>query len=319
MKTTIASLSREIITESDAYLYLENLRWHGEAKCPKCLSTDVHYIAPTNGVSRTTAGGSQSERRVWRCTLCRKQFSVLTGTIMHATKISVRTWLMVIFEMCASKNGVAAREIERKYGLCPRTAWHMLHRIREAMSHDDFVLFSGDVVADEAYFGGDNENRHANKRHDIGRGRGTDKSIIVSIVDANTHEIRSQVATWIDSKSLGDIMRANVDMGTATLHTDSLTAYIPVGRTMAGHYRVDHKAGVYATDKTNGTNLCENYFAQLKRGLKGTHIHVDPKHLHRYLNEFDYRYSTCELTDTERMADLGTRLVGKLTYEKLLA
>ena len=66
---------------------------------------------------------------------------------MHATKISVRTWVMVMFEMCCSKNGVAAREIERKYGLCPRTAWHLLHRIREAMSHDDFTLFSGDVVA----------------------------------------------------------------------------------------------------------------------------------------------------------------------------
>src|SRR5665213_2656098 len=143
MKTTIASLSREIITESDAYLYLENLRWHDEAKCPKCASTDVHYIALENGVSRTTAGGSQSERRVWRCNPCRKQFSVLTGTIMPATKISLRTWVMVMFEMCASKNGVAAREIERKYGLNPRTAWHMLHRIREAMSHDDATLFSG--------------------------------------------------------------------------------------------------------------------------------------------------------------------------------
>lgn len=86
---------------------------------------------------------------------------------------------------------------------------------------------------------------------------------------------------------------------------------------MADHFIVDHKAGVYATDKTNGTNLCENYFAQLKRGLKGTHIHVDPKHLHRYLNEFDYRYSTFELTDTERMADLATRVAGRLTYEAI--
>jgi transposase-like protein len=101
---------------------------------------------PENGVSRTTSGGSQSERRVWRCNPCRKQFSVLTGTIIHATKISVRTWVMVMFEMCASKNGVAAREVERKYALNPRTAWHMLHRIREAMSHDDFVLFSGNVM-----------------------------------------------------------------------------------------------------------------------------------------------------------------------------
>jgi transposase-like protein len=319
MKTTIASLSREIITEADAYLYLENLRWHGEAKCPKCASTDVRYVTPSNGVFRTTAGGSQSERRVWRCTPCRKQFSVLTGTIMHATKISVRTWVMVIFEMCASKNGVAAREIERKYGLCPRTAWHMLHRIREAMSHDDYVLFSGDVSVDEVYIGGNPEFRHANDPREVGIGRGTKKTPVVSIVDVDTHAIRSEVIPYIDSKSLGDMIRANVDTATSTLHTDSFPAYGSVGRTMAGHYVTDHKHGIYATDKTNGTNLCENYFAQLKRGLKGTHIHVDPKHLHRYLNEFDYRYSTFELTDTERLSDLGTRLNGRLSYEKLSA
>jgi hypothetical protein len=84
---------------------------------------------------------------------------------------------------------------------------------------------------------------------------------------------------------------------------------------MAGHYAVDHKAGEYTSEKSNGTNLCENYFAQLKRGLKGTHIHVAPKHLHRYLGEFDYRFSTCGLTDTERMADLATRVAGRLTYK----
>ncbi|MGA7834175.1 MAG: transposase, partial [Acidimicrobiales bacterium] len=97
------------------------------------------------------------------------------------------------------------------------------------------------------------------------------------------------------------------------------TGYIPVGRKMAGHYRVDHKAGIYGTDKSNGTNMCENYFAQLKRGLKGTHIHVDPKHLHRYLGEFDYRYSTCDMNDTERMADLATRVAGRLTYKVVTA
>jgi transposase-like protein len=316
MKTTIVSLSREIITEADAYLYLQNLRWKGTPICPKCASTDVHYIEPFNGVGRMTAGGSQSERRVWRCHPCRKQFSVLTGAMMHATKISIRTWVMVIFEMCASKNGVAAREIERKYGLCPRTAWHMLHRIREAMSHDDAFLFTGDVTVDEAYIGGNPEFMHANKRHGLA-GRGTDKTPVVTLIDVDTHTARSSVIPYIDSKSLGDVMAMNVDMATTTLHTDSFPGYLPVGRKMAGHYRVDHKAGVYGTDKTNGTNLCENYFAQLKRGVKGTHIHVDPKHLHRYLSEFDYRFSTFELSDIERMQDLGTRMSGRLSYEKL--
>jgi transposase-like protein len=317
MKTTIASLSREIHTEADAYVYLENLRWHGEPRCPKCNSTEVHYIAPSNGVSRTTAGGSQSERRVWKCRPCAKQFSVLTGTMMHATKIPVRTWVMVIFEMCASKNGVAAREIERKYGLCPRTAWHMLHRIREAMSHDDATLFSGDVVADEVYIGGDPENRHFSNRPDrkSGRSAGTYKTPVVTLIDADTHEVRSTVVSWVDSWSLRQVISENVDLATGVLHTDSHKGYLPVGSIMAGHHVVNHKAGQYVTDKSNGTNLCENFFAQLKRGLKGTHIHVDPKHLHRYLGEFDYRFSTCELTDAERLADLGTRMSGRLSYE----
>lgn len=319
MKTTIASLSREIHTESDAYLYLENLRWHGTPVCPKCASTDVHYVEPSNGVSRTTAGGSQSERRVWKCQPCRKQFSVLTGTMMHATKIPVRTWVMVIFEMCSSKNGVAAREIERKYGLCPRTAWHMLHRIREAMSHDDATLFSGDVVSDEVYIGGVPGNRHADKDDVKGTYGRTDMTPVVTLIDEDTHEARSTVLPWVDSASLGTVIRDNVDMATTTLHTDSLRAYIPIGRKMAGHYSVDHRAGIYGTDKTNGTNLCENYFAQLKRGLKGTHIHVDPKHLHRYLGEFDYRFSTFEMTDTERMEDLGARMSGRLSYELVKA
>jgi transposase-like protein len=316
MKTTIASLSREIITEADACLYLENLRWNGAAKCPKCLSTDVHYVAPSNVVSRTTAGGSQSERRVWRCNPCKKQFSVLTGTIMHATKISVRTWVMVMFEMCGSKNGVAAREVERKYGLNPRTAWHMLHRIREAMSHDDASLFTGNVVADEVFIGGNPAFRHADKR---GVKYAHDKTPVVTVINAETGEARSTVVPFVDSASLGKVIRDNVDMATTTLHTDAFPSYIPVGRKMAGHFAVDHKAGIYATDKTNGTNLCENYFAQLKRGLKGTHIHVDDKHLHRYLAEFDYRYSTCDMNDTERLTDLGTRLEGGLSYELLTA
>jgi transposase-like protein len=319
----IAKLSLEVTSEANAYAYFERLRWNGTPKCAHCDATNVYFIEPKNGVSRATRTGSQSQRRVWRCKDCKKQFSVITNTVMHGTKIPVRVWLMVIFELCSSKNGVAAREVERKYGIAGRSAWFMLHRIREAMAHDDFVLFSGDVVSDEAYIGGDPEYKHADKRHGLVIGErksaGTEKTPVVTLIDVDTHVARSQTLEWVDSKSLGDVLRANVDMATTVLHTDSLTAYVPVGRKMAGHYRVDHKSGIYATDKTTGTNMCENYFAQLKRGLKGTHIHVDPKHLHRYLGEFDYRYSTCELNDEQRMADLATRVAGRLTYKVVTA
>jgi hypothetical protein len=113
------------------------------------------------------------------------------------------------------------------------------------------------------------------------------------------------------------ILGANVAFGTSTLHTDSSPSYSDIGWWFAGHYVVNHAKGEYTTEKSHGTNKCENYFAQLKRGLKGTHIHVDPKHLHRYVNEFDYRYSTMDLSDTERMADLATRVAGRLTYKAI--
>ncbi len=108
-------------------------------------------------------------------------------------------------------------------------------------------------------------------------------------------------------------------MANTVLHTDSNRSYIPVARDLAGHYAVDHKAGVYATDKTNGTNAVEGFFSQLKRSLSGTHHAVSVEHLPRYLAEFDYRYSTRKLTDEERMADLATRVVGRLTYKKVTA
>ncbi len=215
----IAKLSLEVTSEANAYAYFERLRWNGAPKCAHCESSNVYFIEPANGVSRATRTGTQSQRRVWRCRDCKKQFSVITNTVMHGTKIPVRVWLMVIFELCSSKNGVAAREVERKYGIAGRSAWFMLHRIREAMSHDDFVLFSGDVTADEAYIGGDPEFRHF-----AGPGSGnTEKTPVVTLIDVDTHVARSEVVKWVDSASLGQVIRSNVDMGTTTLHTDSLT------------------------------------------------------------------------------------------------
>src|SRR5665213_263182 len=315
-RTTIATLSLEVTSEADAYAYFEKLRWANGATCAHCASTNVYFIEPSNGVSRSTRTGAQSQRRVWRCRDCKKQFSVITNTMMHGTRIALRIWLMVIFELCSSKNGVAAREVERKYGVAGRSAWFMLHRIREAMSHDDFTLFSGDVVSDETWIGGEPKNWHADKR-EARHSQRTHKIPVVSLIDASTGEVRSKAVPSVGGDFLLPYIRANVNMAESTLHTDSLGVYRSIGAKMAGHHVVDHSKGQYTTEKSKGTNLCENYFGQLKRSLNGTHHHVSPEHLERYLAEFDYRYSTCDLTDTERMADLATRVAGRLTYKAI--
>lgn len=111
----------------------------------------------------------------------------------------------------------------------------------------------------------------------------------------------------------------NVDMTTATLHTDSLRAYTAIGADMAGHYVVNHHLGQYTTEKSHGTNKAENYFSQLKRSLDGTHHHVTVEHLRRYLGEFDFHYSNCKITDTEKLERLGRQMEGRLSYASLVS
>src|SRR5271154_2619830 len=124
-KFSFVSLAAKVATEADAYKYLEGLRWGDKPVCPHCGVIDGHYfLTPKNGVSRETSRGKQSQRRTWKCHECRMQFSATTGTSLHGSHVPLRIWLFVFFEMSANKNGIAAREISRKYGVNPRTAWH---------------------------------------------------------------------------------------------------------------------------------------------------------------------------------------------------
>jgi transposase-like protein len=319
-RITITHLIEKVPTEAAAYAYLEGLRWPDKPVCPHCGSINDHYfLKPANGTSRKTRTGAISERRVWKCKDCRKQFSVITGTIFHGSKVSLRTWLFVFFEMCANKNGIAAREIERRYGVAPKTAWHMTHRIREAMkSNAPLALMTGTVVADETWIGGEPKFRHAKDRVGSKQGK-TDKTAVMTLIDAETGEARSKVVANVSSKNLREVIEKNVEMKKTTLHTDDAPTYKSIGKDMAGHERVNHSAGEYVRGQVS-TNKAENFFSQLKRSIDGTHHNVSKVHLPRYLAEFDFRYSTRDMTDTERMTTLMGQTHGKrLTYKRGLA
>lgn len=317
---TVLELADRVRTDADAYRELERMRWGDRPTCARCDSENVTYLNPANGVSRKTRTGAVSERRVWQCRDCRKQFSATTGTIMHGSKVSVRIWLLVIFEMCASKNGVAAREIERKYGVCARTAWFVLHRIREAMRDDGLTMFSGVVVADETFFGGAFKNKHhSQKRHYIaGRDGGPyDKTPVLSLIDADTGQVRSRVLPRVDGSNLRKAIAEQVDLPNTVLHTDRGASYGVVARELAAHHTVDHQDGEYVRGDVS-TNKAENFFSQLKRSIDGTHHRVSTEHLGRYLAEFDYRFTTRHLSDGHRMHALMGRVGGRrLTYKRI--
>ncbi|MDP9094032.1 MAG: transposase, partial [Actinomycetota bacterium] len=160
-------------TEADAYLMLEELRWGGAPNaCPKCGGMDrCSFLQPQDGsTGRKTRTGRNTQRRVWFCGHCRKQFSVLTDTVFHGTGIPIRKWLLVMFEMCASKNSISAWEVSRKYEVTNETAWHMLHRLREGMRMEPVAgLLGGAVQVDESWIGGNPKNRHASDPREIAR------------------------------------------------------------------------------------------------------------------------------------------------------
>jgi transposase-like protein len=320
MALSIPDLATKLATEADAYKFLEDLRWpDGEPVCPHCGVKAQHYfLNPQDGQSRKTRTGSRSQRRVWKCRACRKQFSVLTGTIFHGSKIPVRSWVFVVFEMASSKNGVSAREIERKYGLTAKTAWYMCHRIREAMKREPMTsLLSGRVIADETYIGGKPKyRRRGDIRESVRMHGATDKTPVLSLVSRETGEVRSRALPTVTADNLRAAIADQVDMGNAHLHTDGSFRYRRIADNFASHEWVDHEANEWARGNVT-TNHAETYFSQLKRSIDGTHHHVSPEHLPRYLAEFDFRFNTCKSTDTERMGKLVGQVAGRrLTYRQ---
>ncbi len=317
MGMTYLQLMDRVPDEASAYRFLEEMIWQGRPVCPHCGSTAEHYfLTPKAPGGRRTRTGAVSQRRLWKCSekACRKQFSVLTGTVFHGTKVSVRIIVLVIFEMVSAKNGVAAYEIERRYGLHTDTAWSLLQRVREAMQLDYADPMVGTIISDETWVGGDPKNQHRKPiepellKPGHSRVR-TDKSPVLSLVNADTGEVRSKVVRDVSGHTLRKVIAANVEMGQSHLHTDAASAYLPVGREFLSHQSVAHERGEYVRDAVS-TNRAEGYFSQLKRSISGTHHHVSKRHLPAYLGEFDFRYSTCKISDSARMEMLLAQLAG---------
>lgn len=325
-EVTITKLAEQLPDDAAAYRYMERLRWPNQPVCPHCGSINDHYFLTPQGEGRKTRTGSVTQRRVWKCKDCRKQFSVTTGTIFHGTRVSLRVWIFVLFEMAANKNGLAAREIERKYGVAPKTAWLMTQKVREAMANRAPEMMVGTIVADESWIGGDPRNDHHHKpavqpeRVQPGARRPnqkTAKTPIVTLINADTGESRSAVVPDVSGKTLRKVMAEQVDMARSHLMTDESRSYWQIGQEMASHQTVNHSVYEYARGPVS-TNKVEGFFSQLKRSVDGTHHHISKAHLQRYLGEFDFRYSTRDLNDTERFGMLVNQADGvRVTYKRV--
>jgi transposase-like protein len=290
--------------EAAAFAYVEARLWPNGPVCHHCGERE--RIGKLQG--KTTRPG------LYKCYRCKKPFTVRMGTIFESSHLPLQLWLQIIHLMCASKKGISTNQIQRMLRCSMKTAWFLSHRIREAMNDKPGVFFSpigGEgktVEADETYIGGKAKNRafEAPKPHQA----------VMALVERDG-AVRSFHVPNVTAKMLHPIIAKHAHRDSRFM-TDESPIYSGLGWNFASHQTVNHSAKEYVRGDVT-TNTIEGYFSILKRGIYGVYQHVSEAHLHRYLCEFDFRYSNrvkLGYSDAER-ADVALEGVkGKrLTYE----
>jgi transposase-like protein len=304
-------------SEAAAYAYVEAMLWSKGRVCPKCGVVD--RSGPLNGKS-TRIG-------VYKCYACRKPFTVKIGTIFESSHIPLHIWLQAIHLMCSSKKGFSANQFARILGVDIKTGWFLGHRIRLAMDGGtDAGPLGGSgtfVEVDETYTVYRKGKPTWILHPEFGWQRqrsGADRVPVVTLVERGGR-VRSKKVDNLTAATLRSVVFGTADTK-SRLMSDELRAYRRIGRRFAGHDAVNHGEEEWVRRLADGskahTNTVEGFFSLFKRGIYGCYFHVSEDHLHRYLAEFDFRYSNriaLGIDDVERSHRALRGVVGKrLTY-----
>ncbi len=306
----LLNIAERFPDEDSARKFFEAMLWEdGIPVCPHCGCFGAYEIKPKPGSRRPVKPGT------WKCKSCRKYFTVRVGTILEGSHVPYRKWIMVYFLFVTSKKSVSAHWIHRTLRVKKTTAWHMLHRIREAMTYNELSqLLDGDVEVDEVYIGGDP------RAYEKGiKGKGTKKTPVIVAVSRQSKEARAQVLPDQEKETFHQFIKENVSQS-ARILTDSNPSYYGIGKYFErGHETVTHSNNEYVRGDIY-TNTVESFNGLYKRAYNGAWHHVSKEHLFRYLTEFIFRWTNRERTDNERMRLVIKRSAGKrLTYNKLKA
>jgi len=305
-------LSRpEFHDEEKAFEHVETMLWPEGPVCPHCGCMD--RIGVLKG--QLTKANKKGERKVRhglkKCYDCSKQFTVRKGTIFEESHLPMHKWLQAMYLMVSSKKGISSHQMARTLEVTVKTAWFLTHRIREAMCEDILPPMGGSgktVEVDESFIG-----RMAGIQKGV-KGQGTQNTILTLIERGGIS--RSFHITSATYGQIVPIMRANINRQ-SELQTDEARVYVGVGKEFARHGTVHHRKKEYARG-SDTTNTVEGFFGLFKRGFKGIYQHCAEHHLHRYLTEYDFRYSNRVATgcnDSERADRLLMGVKGKrLTY-----
>jgi hypothetical protein len=306
----LIDVTRQFNTTDKCLDYLEATRWPMGVCCIACGSLKTSRI--------TRESKSKNKRtRLYQCLEkeCKHQFSPTAGTIFHDSHLPLEKWFMAIAIICEAKKGVSALQMQRHLGINYRTAWHLCHRIRKAMTQEDFLLEGDAVEVDETYVGG---KTHRPKGH--GRERTKPNDTVMGLIERGGGRLKLIPIADAKKSIIQPVLSKHVPKSVATIYTDGHPIYVYSLRDTfpSKHERIDHNKAYGIGDVH--TNTIENASSLLKRGLHGTFHQVSKKHLFRYCDEFSYRFNRRN-QQLQMFGETAKKLVNgeRLTYKNLTA
>jgi transposase-like protein len=285
-----------------ARLYLESRLWENGITCPSCKKLD----------NITTRKGG-----FYRCNPCQLDFTIRTGTIFERSHVPLHKWLYAMYLLVTARKGISSLQLAKEIGVTQKSAWFVLHRLREACG-GKLDKLRGMVEIDECFIGGKERNKHAHKKLKAGRGT-VGKTVVVGMRERGGKTVAMPLADTT-AETLQNAIHANVEVG-STLFTDEASGYVGLDGLFFRHQSVNHMAGEFAAGQVT-TNGIESVWALLKRGVYGVYHQISKKHLAKYINEFTFRLNEGNVKrhSLERLDSMVTGIVGKrLTFAGLTA
>ncbi len=299
--------------EKAAFEHVEAILWADGRVCPHCGNMDGHY--KLEGVrSKASKKNPEGVERhgLYKCSECRKQFTVRIGTIFEESHIPLHKWLQAVHLVCSSKKGISSNQLHRTLEITLKSAWFLSHRIRAAMSSADESPLGGGgkaVEADETFIG---------RVAGVPKSKGyAHKNVVLTLIERGG-EARSFHIASANMTNILPIVYRNTARD-AVLMSDEARHYKGMAHYFAEHHAVKHSADEYVRGEAH-TNTAEGFFSVFKRGMRGIYQHCAEHHLHRYLAEFDFRYNNRLKLGIDDAARATNALIGvkgkRMTYRR---
>lgn len=305
---SILELNQHFNTQKKCKAYLAKIRWGNEPCCMHCGGVGAYPL--------------KDGRYKCKEKECGKKFSVTSGTIFENTKVPLPKWFMAAYLLTAHKKGISSLQLSRDINVTQKTAWFMLHRLREIFTYDPPEMIEGEVEMDETFVGGKFANMNKTKRLRLRETMPISGYVhmtpIFGMLERKSKLIMAFPIEQPSQKVLHPIIHKYVSKQ-STLITDYFGGYKGLNEHYKAHIRVNHSDNEYVRDGQH-TNTLEGFWSHLKRGIIGIYHYTSPKHLHRYCNEFAYRYNSREVPDDIRFS--STLFFGdgkRLKYKDLIS